>query len=228
MFVGGNSGSPVKERKAGFILSVALAFLLKPKGDILMKKLGFDQGWGRFPRELFKYQAKLKLNQYEGQILKAINCFVVGYSKYEETISVSQLVEMTGIDKRNVNSTVNSLIKKNAIKVKKNKYRLLFTDDLKVIPTDDYKKIKVMWSGTKYIPTDDRSHLSGSKSHPQRRTPKTLSKDFIKKSSPKKEEVVTQPIRKKKERILRNRRLSDEEIQEQIKKARDIEKEGDL
>jgi len=193
-----------------------------------MKKLGFDQGWGRFPRELFKYQAKLKLNQYESQILRAINYFVVGYSKYEETISVSQLVEITGIDKRHVNNTVNSLIKKTAIEVKKNRYRLLFTDDIKVTSTGDYKKIKVTWSGTKYICTGDFGHLSGTKSHPQRRTPKTLSKDFFKNSSPKKEEVVTQPIRKKKEKILRNRRLSDEEIQDQIKKARDIEKSRGL
>ena len=152
-----------------------------------MKELDFDQGWGRFPRELFKYQAKLKLHQYEGQILRAINCFIVGHSKYDETISVSQLVEMTGIDKRNVNSTVNSLIKKKAIEVKENRYRLLFTDDIKVIPTDDYKKIKVMWSGTEYICTDDRSHPAGAKSHPTRRTPKTLSKDSLR-ISPKKKE----------------------------------------
>ncbi len=142
-----------------------------------MEKLDFDHGWGRHPRELYKYQAKLKLHQYEGQILRAINCFIVGHSKYDETISVSQLVEMTGIDKRNVNSTVNSLIKKKAIEVKENRYRLLFTDDIKVIPTDDYKKIKVMWSGEKYICTDDRSHPAGAKSHPTGRTPKTLSED---------------------------------------------------
>ena len=193
-----------------------------------MEKLDFDQGWGRFPRELFKYQAKLKLNQYESQVLRGIGFFVTGYSKRDETISVSQLVEITGIDKRNVNSIVKSLIKKKAIEVKENRYRLLFTDDIKVIPTDDYKKIKVMWSGKEYICTDDKSHLSEAKSHPQRRTPKTLSKDFLRISPKKKEKVVTQPIRKKKEKILRNRRLSDEEIQEQIKKARDIEKSRGL
>ncbi len=175
-----------------------------------MEKLDFDQGWGRHPRELYKYQAKLKLNQYESQILRAINCFIVGHSKYDETISVSQLVEMTGIDKRNVNSTVNSLIKKKAIEVKENKYRLLFTDDIKVIPTDDYKKIKVMWSGEKYICTDDRSHLSGAKSHPQRRTPKTLSKDSLR-LSPKKKEIFS--------------KLSEEEIEKNKKRALDIVEE---
>ena len=183
-----------------------------------MKKLDFDQGWGRHPRELFKYQAKLKLNQYESQILRAINFFVVGFSKRDETISVSQLVEMTGIDKRHVNSTVNSLIKKDAIKVKENRYRLLFTDDIKVIPTDDYKKIKVTstgdykkikvtWSGKEYTCTGDRSHLSGAKSHPQRRTPKTLSEDSLR-LSPKKKEIFS--------------KLSEEEIEKNKKRALNI------
>ena len=175
-----------------------------------MEKLDFDQGWGRHPRELYKYQAKLKLKQYESQILRAINCFIVGHSKYDETISVSQLVEMTGIDKRNVNSTVNSLIKKKAIEVKENRYRLLFTDDIKVIPTDDYKKIKVMWSGKKFICTDDRSHPAGVKSHPTRRTPKTLSKDSLR-LSPKKKEIFS--------------KLSEEEIEKNKKRALDIVEE---
>ena len=175
-----------------------------------MEKLDFDQGWGRFPRELFKYQAKLKLNQYEGQILRAINCFIVGHSKYDETISVSQLVEMTGIDKRHVNSTVNSLIKKKAIEVKENRYRLLFTDDIKVTSTGDYKKIKVTWSGKEYTCTGDRSHLSGEKSHPQRRTPKTLSKDSLR-LSPKKKEIFS--------------KLSEEEIEKNKKRALDIVEE---
>ncbi|MBA7567479.1 hypothetical protein ES708_09191 [subsurface metagenome] len=172
-----------------------------------MEKLDFDHGWGRFPRELFKYQAKLKLNQYESQVLRGIGFFVTGYSKRDETISVSQLVGITGIDKRHVNSTVNSLIKKKAIEVKENRYRLLFTDDIKVTSTGDYKKIKVTWSGTKYTCTGDRSHLSEAKSHPQRRTPKTLSKDSLR-LSPKKKEIFS--------------KLSEEEIEKNKKRALDI------
>ncbi|MBA7536944.1 hypothetical protein ES705_29210 [subsurface metagenome] len=178
-----------------------------------MEKLDFDHGWGRFPRELFKYQAKLKLNQYESQVLRGIGFFVIGFSKREETISVSQLVEMTGIDKRNVNNTVNSLIKKKAIEVKENRYRLLFTDDIKVIHTDDHKKIKVMWSGTEYIHTDDRSHPHRSESHPQRRTPKTLSKDSLR-LSPKKKEIFT----KLSEEELEKNRARALAIAEKLKK----------
>ena len=183
-----------------------------------MEKLDFDHGWGRFPRELFKYQAKLKLNQYEGQILRAINCFIVGHSKYDETISVSQLVEMTGIDKRNVNSTVNSLIKKKAIEVKENRYRLLFTDDIKVTSTGDYEKIKVTWSGKEFTSTGDKSHPHRSESHPHRRTPKTLSKDSLR-ISPKKKEIFSKLSEKEMEKNRARALAIAEELKKKYKEV---------
>ena len=169
-----------------------------------------DHGWGRLPRLLVRYQAQLKLNQYESQVLRGIGFFVTGYSKRDETISVSQLVEMTGIDKRHVNRTVNSLIKKKAIEVKEDRYRLLFTDDIKVTSTGDSKKIKVTWSGQEYTHTGDKSHPHRSESHPQRRTPKTLSKDSLR-LSPKKKEIFS--------------KLSEEEIEKNKKRALDIVEE---
>jgi hypothetical protein len=199
----------------------------------------FDEGWGRSPREMLRYLSGEKINQYDGQLIRVIEFFTIGYSKYSDEISISQFVEMSKIDKRHVNERlenmekrgligVEKILKKGTEKVRGSRYRILFDVKPFVTSTGDYEKIKVTWSGKKFTSTGDKSHPHRSESHPQRNPPKKSLLRLFKNSSPKKEEVVSQPVRKKKEKILRNRRLTDEEIQDQIKKARDIEKSRGL
>ncbi|MBA7552228.1 hypothetical protein ES705_44786 [subsurface metagenome] len=94
-----------------------------------MEKLDFDHGWGRLPRLLASYRAKLKLNQYEGQVYSGIQNFLTGHSKKWDTISLTQLAEITKIDRRHISEIVKRLVKKAAVEVKENRYRLIFYDE---------------------------------------------------------------------------------------------------
>jgi len=169
-----------------------------------MEEREFDHGWGRSPRLLLKQYARLKLNQYDNQIVRAIEYFTIGWSKYSETISISQLVEITGIDKRHMNERLRGLIKRGVIEVKKGKYRLLF--DVVTCRGDSNKeeKIKVTWTGKEYTHRGDESHSQRTESHSQRRTPKTPSEDSLI-NSPKKKEIYS--------------KFTEEEIEKNKRKA---------
>ncbi len=153
-----------------------------------MTELKFDEGWGRSPREMLRYLAGEKINQYDGQLIRVIEFFTIGYSKYSDEISISQFVEMSKIDKRHVNERlenmekrglieVEKILKKGTEKVRGSRYRILFDVKPLVTSTGDYEKIKVTWSGKKFTCRGDKSHPHRSESHPQRNPPKTLSKD---------------------------------------------------
>ena len=80
------------------------------------------KGWGQLPRNLAKVLAGTKLNVYEGKVLWAIVYKTIAFNKLEDKIPQKQLVELTGIDKRNMNRTVDSLLKKGVIFRKGNRY----------------------------------------------------------------------------------------------------------
>jgi len=172
-----------------------------------MEKSDFDKGWGRLPRLLGSYRAKLKLNQYEGQVYSGIQTFLVGHSKKWDTISLTQLAEITKIDRRHISEIVKRLVKKAAIEVKDERYRLIFYDERGGTHTGAPFEIGGTWTGKEYTHTGDKCHPHKTKGHPQECPPKTLSKDFLR-TSPKKKEIFS--------------KLSEEEIEKNKKRALDI------
>lgn len=167
----------------------------------------FDHGWGRLPRLQARYQAQLKLGQYESQVLRGIEYYLTGRSKRDDTISLKQLADITKIDRRNISGIVNRLVKKKAIEVKDNRYRMIFYDEVGGISTDAPFEVGGIWSGLSYIHTDDKYHPHKAKGHPQGCSPKTLSKDSLR-LSPKKKEIFS--------------KLSEEEMEKSKKRALDI------
>lgn len=141
-----------------------------------MEELRFDHGWGRLPRILPIKMARLKLGQYESQVAWAIVYYTVGYSKFDDHIAQSQLVEITGIDKRHMNRTIKSLIKKGVIVKKGNRYRLLLNinDMIKTPPEVTYHK--VTWTGIEYT-------SRGVKKSPPEADSKDSSKDLYPKKA---------------------------------------------
>jgi DNA-binding MarR family transcriptional regulator len=180
-----------------------------------------DHGWGRLPRLLARYRAKLKLSQYEGQVYSGIQDFLTGHSRKWDTISLTQLADITKIDRRHISDIVKRLVKKKAIEVKENRYRLIFYEEIGGTSTSAPFEIGDTWTGKEYTkgaPLQDqgaptqvtKGHLSKTKGHPHRCPPKTLSKDLLR-FPPKKEKIFT--------------KLSEEEIEKNKKKALDIVEE---
>jgi len=73
------------------------------------------EGWGKLPRILSKVMARTDLSKNEGKVFWAIVHKTIAFNKLEDKIPQSQLVELTGIDQRNLFRTVNSLLKKGVI-----------------------------------------------------------------------------------------------------------------
>lgn len=178
-----------------------------------MKELKFDHGWGRLPRLQAKYQAQLKLNQYEGQVLRGIEYYLTGRSKRDDTISLKQLADITKIDRRNISGVVKRLVKKKAIEVKDNRYRMIFYDEVGGIPTNAPFEVGGIWSGLSYIHTDEKYHPHKAKGHSQKCPPKTLSKDSLR-TSPKKKKFLPKFTE---EELERNRKRALE-IADELKK----------
>lgn len=166
-----------------------------------MEKTEFDQGWGRVPREWIKYKAKLGLNQYDHQLVDVIEYFTMGWSKFSETISNSQFVEYSNIEKGNVSNRLDGLEKRKIIEVKREywnntkrlkacRYRLLFDVVVCTDNCDKKEKEKVVWTGREYVSTDNKSCLPGYKSCSHTPPPKTLSKESLR-DSPKKEKIYS-------------------------------------
>ncbi len=170
----------------------------------------FDHGWGRLPRLQAIYRAKLKLNQYEGQVYGGIEYFCTGFSKKWETISLKQLADITGIKRNHVPEIVKSLVKKKAVEVKESRYRLIFYNVNGVPHTGDTLEVGGTWSGQDYTHTGVNSSPHRTKGPPQGGSPKTLSKDSLR-LPPKKKEIFS--------------KLSEEEIEKNKKRALDIVEE---
>ena len=186
-----------------------------------MEKLDFDHGWGRSPRIMLRHLAKSKLNQREGQLVRVIEYFTVGRSKYSDVISLDQFEEESNIDKRQVNEILSNLEKKGVIEIeiifKKGttrvtgkRYRILFDVNPYITSTRDISKINITWSGKEYISTRDKYHAHKTKYHAQTYPPKkSLLRPF--ENSPKKKEIFS--------------KLSEEEIEKNKKRALDIVEE---
>lgn len=116
-----------------------------------MERLKIDVGWGRLPRLIIKKLAGLKLNQYESRVVLAIVYFTIGYSKFDDWIAQSQIVEITGIDQRNLDRTLKSLVEKGVIYKKDCRYRLVI--EFNIIENKSGKEYnnKYIWSGKEYI-----------------------------------------------------------------------------
>lgn len=189
-----------------------------------MEELEFDNGWGRSPRLMLRHLAKSKLNQREGQLVRVIEYFTVGWSKYSDKISLDQFEEESNIDKRKVNEILSGLEKKGVIEIKKifkkdtarvtgKRYRILFDVKPYITSTGDISKINITWSGKTFTSTGDKYHLSRTKYHPQGYPPKTLSKDFLR-NSPKKKKFLPKFTE---EELERNRKRALE-IADELKK----------
>ena len=80
------------------------------------------EGWGQLPRAIARALASGNLNQYEGNLMWAIVYKTIAFNKEEDKIPKEQLVSLTGIHRRHLKRTVNSLLKKGVIFRKDNVY----------------------------------------------------------------------------------------------------------
>ncbi len=73
------------------------------------------QRFTRVPNEILEALARTHLSPYESKIIFFIIRKTYGWNKTEDWISLSQIVEGTGIAKPNVSRTLNSLKRRNII-----------------------------------------------------------------------------------------------------------------
>lgn len=74
-----------------------------------------SKGWGQLPREIARALASGNLNWYEGNMMWAIVYKTIAFNKEEDKIPKSQMTDLTGINKRHLSRTINSLLKKGMI-----------------------------------------------------------------------------------------------------------------
>lgn len=73
------------------------------------------EGWGQLPRAIARAFAGINLGSNESKVVWAIVYKTIAFNKIEDKIPGSQLVDLTGIEKRNMYRAVNSLLKKGVI-----------------------------------------------------------------------------------------------------------------
>jgi len=100
-------------------------------------------GWGRLPRAIARAMASGNLNWYEGNLMWAIVYKTIAFNKEEDKIPKSQMTDLTGINKRHLSRTINSLLKKGMIFRRGNVYGIQsdFTKWVKT-PNQVYKEKK--------------------------------------------------------------------------------------
>jgi len=79
-------------------------------------------GWGRLPRVIARALASGNLSKCEGNLMWAIVYKTIAFNKEEDKIPKSQMTDLTGINKRHLSRTINSLLKKGVIFRKGNVY----------------------------------------------------------------------------------------------------------
>lgn len=106
------------------------------------------EGWGQLPRAIARALASGNLNCYEGNLMWAIVYKTIAFNKEEDKIPKEQLVSLTGIHRRHLKRTVNSLLKKGVIIKKDNVYGVQrdFTK-WENVPNQVYKEKKVPIQG---------------------------------------------------------------------------------
>ena len=112
MFRGVFSGTTLKERKAGFVLSVVLALLLKLEGDILMRELEFNGYFTILENEILDLLFLLKLTARELRIMLLAVRLLNGFDKEKDRIPLSQFEKITRMAKGHCSTTITKLIKK--------------------------------------------------------------------------------------------------------------------
>lgn len=73
------------------------------------------EGWGQLPRKMARELARVNLGSNESRLLWAIVYKTIAFNKYEDRIPGKQLMDLTGIEKRNMYRAINSLLKKGVI-----------------------------------------------------------------------------------------------------------------
>lgn len=80
-----------------------------------------EDGYTPIANEILEHLAKINLSPYENRILLAVIRKTYGWKKKIDFISITQLQEMTGLDRRNVSRTKLKLLNRKIIKQKENK-----------------------------------------------------------------------------------------------------------
>lgn len=80
------------------------------------------EGWGQLPRAIARAFAGINLGSNESKVVWAIVYKTIAFNKIEDKIPGIQLVDLTGIEKRNMYRAVNSLLKKGVISKKDSVY----------------------------------------------------------------------------------------------------------
>lgn len=103
-----------------------------------------SEGWGQLPRAIARALASGNLNWYEGNLMWAIVYKTIAFNKEEDKIPKGQMTDLTGIHRRHLKRTVNSLLKKGMIFRKDNVYGVQrdFTK-WENVPNQVYKEQKV-------------------------------------------------------------------------------------
>lgn len=156
------------------------------------------KGWGQLPRSLAKVLAGKKFKNYEWKLLWAVVYKTIAFNKLEDKIPQSQLVALTGIDKRHMNRTVNSLIKKGVIFRRGNIYG---------VEPDFYKweKSPLQVTNEKVTSTGGKVTSTGDKKSPHEADSRDLSKRAFQERAlsasqkEKEREIFLERIRKSKE-----------------------------
>lgn len=74
-----------------------------------------SEGWGQLPRTIARALAGIKLNGYEAKLIWAMVYKTIAFNKVEDRFPRSQMVKLTGINRRHLDRTINSLLKKGVI-----------------------------------------------------------------------------------------------------------------
>lgn len=109
-----------------------------------------EDGFTKIANEIVDKLAQINLSKYEWRVLWAVFRKTYGWKKILDFISITQLEEITGLDRRNVSRTKRSLLNKNMLISKGNK--LGFNKDydswnVSVQTTDDivYRDTRPKW-----------------------------------------------------------------------------------
>jgi len=74
-----------------------------------------DEGWGKLKRGTAKALARVPMGCNESRVVNAIIYKTICFNKISDIIPLSQLEDLTGLDRRNMKRSINSLLKKGVI-----------------------------------------------------------------------------------------------------------------
>ena len=74
-----------------------------------------DEGWGKLKRGTAKALARVNMGCNEFRVINAIMYKTICFNKTSDIIPLSQLEDLTGIERRNMKRAINSLLRKKII-----------------------------------------------------------------------------------------------------------------